>query len=80
MVAFAAGVTDRVELTEPFTGGPTVEGLTVHVVFAGQLDTVSATELLNPNFEVTVMVEFPEPPCVSVNEAGLADIEKSGAA
>ena len=72
--------TVRVEFAELFDGGVTEVGFTVHVVFAGQLDTVSATELLNPNFEVTVMVEFPEPPCVSVNEAGLADIEKSGAA
>jgi len=63
---------------EPFTGGVTDEGLIVHVAPAGQLETVNPTELLNPNFEVTVIVEVPEPPCATVNDVGLADSEKSG--
>ena len=71
-------VTVRVEFAELFAGGVTEIGFTVHVVFAGQPETVNETELLNPNLEVTVIVEFPEPPCVSVNDVGLADSEKSG--
>jgi hypothetical protein len=74
----AVVATVKVEFAEPFAGGVTDEGVTVHVAFDGQPETVSATELLNPKLEVTVIVEFPEPPCVSVNEVGLADIEKSG--
>ena len=74
----AVVVTVKVEFAELFDGGVTEVGFTTHVVFDGQPETVSATELLNPNIEVTVIVEFSEPPCVSVNEVGLADIEKSG--
>ena len=74
----AVVVTVSVEVVKPFAGGVTDDGANVHVVFAGQLATVSPTGLLNPDVEVTVIVEVPEPPCVSVNEAGLADIEKSG--
>ena len=77
---FAVVVTAKVEFAELFAGGVTEVGFSAHVVFAGQPETVSATELLNPNIEATVIVEFPEPPCVSVNEIGLADIEKSGVA
>ena len=49
------------------------------MVEAGQpLATVNATELLNPEREDTLMLELPAAPCVSVSDAGLADIEKSG--
>jgi hypothetical protein len=74
----AVVVTVKVEFAALFDGGVTEVGFTVHGVFDGQPETVSATGLLNPNLEVTVIVEFPEPPCVSVNDAGLADSEKSG--
>ena len=74
----AVVATVRVEFAELLPGGVTEVGAMVHVVFDGQPDTVSATELLNPKLEATVIVEFPEPPCVSVNEVGFADIEKSG--
>ena len=77
---FAAAVTVRVAVAVLFDGGVTEVGFTTHVVFDGQPETVSATELLNPNLEVTVIVEFPELPCVSVNDDGFADSEKSGGA
>jgi len=76
----AVVVTVTVAFAELFAGGLTEVGFSEHVVFAGQPETVSATELLNPNLEVTVMVEFPAPPCVSVNDVGFADSEKSGGA
>jgi len=60
-------------------GGVTDEEENVQVRPVGQL-AVSATGLLNPSFEVTVIVEVPEPPCATVTDDGLADIEKSGAA
>jgi len=68
----------NVDGAEPFAAGVTDAGLRVQVVFAGQPVTVSATELLNPPTELTVIVEFPALPCVSVTDAGLADSEKSG--
>jgi len=71
----AVVVTVRVEGADPFAGGVTDNELRLHCAFDGQPETVRPTALLNPNFEVTVIVEFPEPPCVSVNEVGLADIE-----
>jgi len=71
-------VTVSVEVVKPFAGGVTDDGANVHVVFAGQLATVRATGLLNPDVEVTVIVEVTEPPCASVNDVGLGDIEKSG--
>jgi hypothetical protein len=76
--AFAAAVTVRVEVMDPFAGGVTDEGLNEHVAPAGQLTAVSATALLNPNFEVTVIVDVEELPCATVNDVGLADNEKSG--
>jgi hypothetical protein len=41
---------------------------------------VSATLPVNPFSAVTVIVEVPELPCVSVSDLGLRDREKSGAA
>ena len=70
-------VTLSVEFVLP--GGVTDVGFRVQVVPAGQPETVRATKLLNPLSAVTVTVELPEPPCVSVNELGLAESEKSGA-
>jgi hypothetical protein len=66
------------DVTEPLATGVTDVGFTVHVAFAGQPVTVSPTALLNPFVEVTVTVELPFPPCVSVTDVGLLDIEKSG--
>src|ERR1700704_5286741 len=45
---------------------------------AGQPVTPSPTLPLNPLNAVTVAVEVPVPPCVSVNDDGFAKIEKSG--
>ena len=47
----------------------------IMVAPVGQLGTVSVTGLLNPAVEVTVIVELPEPPCVTVKDVGLADSE-----
>src|SRR2546427_81716 len=44
----------------------------------GQPVTVRPTLPLNPFSAVTVIVEVPDPPCVSVSDVGLRDIEKSG--
>ena len=49
-----------------------------HVAPAGQPVTAKPTLPLNPPNAVTVTVEVPVPPCVSVSDDGLADIEKSG--
>ena len=77
-VAFGAAVTVRVEVMDPFAGGVTDGGLNVHVAPTGQLAAARVTGLLNPNFEVTVIVEVEKLPCITVNDVGLADIEKSG--
>ena len=66
---------------EPFAGGVTELGLTPQVVtFAGHPETVRLTEELNPASEATVTCELPELPCATVNDDGLADMLKSGAA
>ena len=50
----------------------------VQVAFVGQPETVNPTALVNPFNDVTVMVEVPCVACVSDNDVGLADTEKSG--
>jgi len=55
-------------------------GCSEQVAPDGQPVTVRATLLLNPFSAVTVIVEVPDPPCVSVSDLGLRDIEKSGGA
>jgi len=62
-----------------FGEGVTEVGFIEQVAFAGQPETATPTALLNPFKEVTVKVEFPDCPCVSVNEAGLLEMKKSGA-
>lgn len=74
----AALATLRVEVADPLAGGVSATGFSEHVVFAGHPDTVNPTELLNPLAEAIVTVELPDCPGVSVIDAGLADIEKSG--
>ena len=69
----------KVDMAEPFEGGVTEVGLSVHVVFAGHPLTVRPTALLNPLTEVTVIVEGTEFPCVTVTDDGFAESEKSGA-
>jgi hypothetical protein len=46
----------------------------------GQPVTVRPTVRVNPFSAVTVIVEVPDLPCVSVSDLGLRDIEKSGLA
>src|SRR6266480_7517914 len=58
--------------------GVTEVGCSEQVAPDGQPVTVRATLLLNPFSAVTVIVEVPDPPCVSVSDVGLRDIEKSG--
>ena len=53
-------------------------GCSEQVAPDGQPVTVRATLLLNPFSAVTVIVEVPDPPCVSVRDVGLRDIEKFG--
>ena len=72
--------TVRVELAVAVGVGVTELGESEQVAPDGQPATVRATLLLNPLIEVTVTVEVPVPPWVSVNDVGLRDIEKSGAA
>ena len=55
-------------------------GLRVQVPPDGQPETVRLTVPPNPFNAVTVIVEVPVAPCVSVSDVGLAEIEKSGAA
>ena len=51
----------------------------VQVAADGQPVTLRPTALLNVFREVTLIVDVPcVPPCVTVNEDGFADIEKSG--
>ena len=69
--------TFKVEPPEP--PGTNV-GASVHDAPVGHPVTVRLTESVNPPREVTVMVEGPEFPCVSVNDDGFADSEKSGVA
>lgn len=69
----------KVDMAEPFVGGVTEAGLSVHFVFAGHPLTVRSTALLNPLTEVTVMVDGTELPCVTVTDDGFAESEKSGA-
>ncbi len=76
----AAVATVNVELVEPPEGGVTEAGLNVQVAFVGQPVTERPTELLKPFSEVTVTVELPDWPGVSVSDVGLAEIEKSGVA
>ena len=51
--------------------------LNVQVVPVGQAAD-SVTELLNPLIAFREIVDIIELPCVTVNEVGLAEIEKSG--
>ena len=68
-------VIDRVDVPEPLG---IVVGLSVQVVFAGHPLSVKETGLLNPFSGVTVIVELPPFPCVTVTDVGLAESEKSG--
>jgi len=79
VVPFTLVTTVSVEAAEPFAGGVTEDGLIEQVVNAGQPDTVRPTALLNPLIEVTVTVEVPCWPGLTVIDAGLAESEKSGA-
>ncbi len=78
MLAVVATV--NVELAEPPEGGVTEARSKVQLAFAGQPVTDSATELLKPFSDVTVTVEVPVWPAVSVRDVGLVEIEKSGVA
>ena len=80
-VKFSAieSVTVKVEVPEPFAGGVTELELSEQVAVGGQPDTVSATALLNPPTEPTVIVEVPCWPVLTVVDAGLAESVKSGA-
>ena len=71
--------TVKIEVTEPFDGGVTEVGLNEQLAPVGQPETARLTALLNPFWEVTVTVEVPWLPCVSVSEVGLVEIEKFGA-
>ena len=55
-------------------------GLKVQAVFAGQPVTENATGLVKPLIGVTEIVVLPTSVGLSVNEVGLADIEKSAVA
>ena len=68
-------ITVIVEFPEPVTEG----GLKLAFALDGRPDALNVTVLLNPFWEVTVTVEVPWLPCVSVSEVGLAEIEKVGA-
>jgi hypothetical protein len=68
-VEVAVGVTELVESEQVAPVAPD-----------GQPVMVSATLPVNPFSAVTVIVEVPELPCVSVSDLGLRDREKSGAA
>ena len=60
--------------------GPGVTGVEIEQVAPdGQPAMARSTLLLNPFNVVTVAVDVPESPCVSVSEAGLEEIVKSGA-
>ena len=60
---------ERLPLPDPVT----LEGVTVHNVLFEKRPTIPA----KPFSPVTVMVETPEAPALTVTELGLADIEKS---
>ena len=60
--------------------GVTEPGLSEQVAPDGQPVTVSPTLPVNPLDPVTVTVEVPVPPCVSVSDVGLAEMEKFGTA
>ncbi len=55
----------------------TLAGLRVHVRPAGLTDEVRATAWLNVPLEVTVIVDVPATPALTVTEVGLAEIWKS---
>ena len=59
--------------------GVTLVGAKVHVASEGNPEQAKVTAWLNPLEGVTVSVEVPEEPAVTVAKAGLAAIEKSGA-
>ena len=68
-VAVGFGVTEREESEQVAPVAPD-----------GQPVTVRPTVPVNPFSAVTVIVEVPELPCVSVSDLGLRDREKFGAA
>ncbi|HEY2417550.1 MAG TPA: hypothetical protein VGH84_06495, partial [Steroidobacteraceae bacterium] len=59
-------------------GAVTELAVSAQLVPAGHPDTVSATALLNPPIEPTVMVEVLTCPCAALTDDGLAESEKSG--
>src|SRR6266496_626736 len=74
-----AALTRNVVPTDPFGAGVSEALSRVQVASSGQPDTLKLSALLNPFSEVTVIVDVPcDPPSATVNEDGLADIEKSG--
>lgn len=74
-----SAVTLSVDVIDPLAGGVTEVGITVQVRVVGHPETVKPMALFKLFMEVTVMVEVPAaPPCVTDNEEGFAEIEKSG--
>jgi len=71
-------LTVKVATAELFDGGVIDVEFNVQLAPVGQPDTTRLTGLLNEFTEVTVTVEFPPVPCVSVSVVGLADMEKFG--
>ncbi len=65
-------------VAELFDGGVTDGEFNVQLAPVGQPDTPRLTVLANEFTEVTVTVEVPCAPCVSVSVVGLAEIEKFG--
>ena len=68
----------RVDVADPLGCGVTDVGFKAHVAPDGQPLTVNATARLNPDSELTVMVELAAPTCAMVTDEGLAESEKSG--
>ena len=73
VVVLVVVLTVRVELAVGVTGLGSEQ-----VAPEGHPVTARATLPLNPFIAVAVMVEVPDPPCVSVSDVGLRDSEKSG--
>ena len=58
----------------------TLDGVSVHVIPAGETDEVRATVPVNPLIGATVIVEVPATPTLTVTLVGAAVTEKSATA
>lgn len=67
-------VTVKAEILEPLAIGVTEDGTILQAIFAfkGAMAQLNATAELNPLNEVTVILDVPELPAITVAEAGLA--------